>query len=161
LHQVAFGELNFIFKKRQPADEGTSRIEFVAPGGHDNGAAIFAGESNTFMITAEPGQKLQIQTMFVQSNDWFYSFGDGGLSLFDGDSPINGDMTSKLILYDAGTEADEPPGLGITQKPDQDPLAFNIGPDDSVNMIKEAVSRHSTFIIPSTSSVIRVTVTPQ
>ncbi len=113
------------------------------------------------MITAEPGQKLQIQIMFVHSNDWFYSFGDGGLSLFDGDSPINCNMTSKLILYDAGTEADEPPGVGITQKSDQDPLSYNIGPDDSLNMITDAVSRHPTFVIPSTASVIRVTVTPQ
>jgi hypothetical protein len=167
-----------------PADEGTSRIaedgittiktnelnnaanvvsngEFVAPGGPDNGAAIFVGESSMFMVRAKPGERLQIQTMFVQSNDWFYAF-SGGLALFNADgTPISGDVTGKLVLYDAGTEYDEPLGLGTFQKPDQDPLATNVGPEDAVNMVKEAAWKHPDFVIPPTTSVIRVTVTPE
>jgi hypothetical protein len=173
-----------MFTVNQPADEGTSRIaedgfttvktnelnnrtdvvtngEFVAPGGPDNGAAIFVGESSMFMVKAKPGEKLQIMTMFVQSNDWFYSF-SGGLPLFNADgSPISGDVTTKLVLYDAGTEYDEPLGLGVHQKPDQDPLAANVGPDDPVNMVKEAAWKHPQFVIPPITSVIRVTVTPE
>jgi hypothetical protein len=173
-----------LFAVDQPADEGTARIaedgmttvktnslnnssliysngEFVAPGGPDSGAAIFVGESSMFMIKGKPGQKLQIQTMFVQSNDWFYSFNNGGLDLFNGSTPVTGDVTSSLVLYDAGTEADEPLGLGTTQKPDQDPLAINVGPDDPVNMIKVASTKHPGFVIPATNSVIKVTITPQ
>ncbi len=136
--------------------------EFVAPGGPDNGAALFMGESSMFMISAKPGDKLQIVSMFVQSNDWFYSFGEGGLALFNGTTAITGDVTSKLLLYDAGSELDEAPGLGITQKPDQQPMQMNIGPDDGTTTITDAMVRHSgTFIIPATNIVIRVTVTPQ
>lgn len=172
-----------LFTVDQQSDEGTSRIaedgvttvktnelnmgvtissngEFVAPGGPDNGAAIFMGESSTFTFEAKPGDKLQIQSMFVQSNDWFYAFRNGGLPLFLGSTPVSGNVTSELLLYDAGTEADELPGMGSTQKPDQAPLDINIGPADSVNKVTVATQRHSSFIIPPTSGVIKITVTP-
>jgi hypothetical protein len=130
--------------------------EFSAPGGA-NGPVIGSGESTTFTFEAGPDDKLQIMTMFGNSNDWFYAFGDGGLDLFDGDDAVDGDVTSKLQLYDAGTEQDEMPGLGTFQKPDH-PTTINVGPVDAVNTIKVATSRHTTFIIPPTSGVIKVTV---
>lgn len=180
---MVFRTGNPAFITGQPADVGTERIaedgfttektnmlnnilglddhgEFVAPGGPDNGPALFAGESSMFFISARQGDKLQIISMFVQSNDWFYSFGAGGLPLFDGSSPISGNVTSKLVLYDAGTEADTAPGTGPNQKPVQAPLAMNVGPSDAVNTIQVAQQRHTQFTIPATASVIRVTITP-
>lgn len=132
---------------------------FDAPGGPDNGPAIFAGETATFTITAFPGDRLQIETMFVQSGDWFYAFGNGGLLLFDGDTPIAGEVTSELVLYDAGTEIDEAPGMGQFQKPVQAPTDTDIGPDDPTATIRLAST--SGFAIPATASVIKVTITPQ
>ncbi|MEO7473942.1 MAG: DUF3179 domain-containing (seleno)protein, partial [Gemmatimonadales bacterium] len=99
---------------------------FEAPGGPDSGPAIFAGETATFTFDASPGQRLQLEAMFVQSNDWFYAFGNGGLDLFDGTTPISGDVTAQLALYDAGTEEDTAPGTGDFQKPLQDPAATNV-----------------------------------
>lgn len=174
---------NPVFMVGQPADEGTERIAedgfpmikdaqlsnmpvilsnttFESMGGPDNGPAIFPGESATFTFTAKIGDNLQIQTMFVQSNDWFYAFDDDGLALFEGFEPISGDVTSKLVLYDAGTEQDTAPGTGPYQKPVQSPMATNVGPDDSVNRIEKASERHPDFNIPATSSVIKITVTP-
>ncbi len=171
-----------LFTLNQPSDEGTSRIaedgmttiktndlnisntiisngEFVAPGGPDNGAALFSGETSIFTFNAKPGEKLQIESMFVQSNDWFYAFRNGGLQLFVGTTPISGNVTSELLLYDAGTEADEPAGMGTTQKPDQAPMGMNIGPDDPINLVKIATEKHPSFVIPPTSSVIKITVT--
>jgi len=173
-----------LFMNGQRADVGTERIaedgfttektnmlnntsgityhgEFVAPGGPDNGSAIFAGEVSTFMVIARPGEKLQIQTMFVQSNDWFYSFGDGGLNLFDGSTPVSGDVTSRLVLYDAGTEADTAPGTGPNQKPVQGPLDMNVGPNDATTTITVVPQRHTQFTIPATASIIKITITPQ
>lgn len=174
-----------LFTLDAAADEGTARIaedgftfvktnslnntssiytngEFTAPGGPANNEALFTGESSMFMIKAKPGQMLQFQSMFVQSNDWFYSFSGAGLDLFNGETPISGDVTSSIKLYDAGTELDEAPGLGTTQKLDQGPTETNIGPADPVNQIKEAMARHNgSLTIPATSSVIRVTITPQ
>jgi len=132
--------------------------QFSSPGGPDNGPIIASGESTTFSFDAEPGDKLQIMTMFGQSNDWFYAFDNGGLELFDNDDdPIEGDQTSKLILYDAGTELDELPGLGLTQKPDH-PNAIDVGPIDPIDMITNAMIRHTTFTIPATNGVIKVTI---
>jgi len=173
-----------LFTLNEPADEGTSRIaedgmttiktndlnnhplvssngEFVAPGGPQPQNAIHMGESSMFMVKAKPGELLQIQSMFVQSNDWFFAFKDNGLPLFIGETPITGNVTSQLALYDAGTEADEAPGLGITQAPDQGPTDTNVGPDDTVNMVKFAHARHTTFTIPATNQIIKITITPQ
>ncbi len=133
---------------------------FQSPGGPDNGPAILAGESATFTVTASPDDRLQIETMFVQSNDWFYAFGQGGLPLYSGNTPVSGDVTAQLVLYDAGTELDTEPGTGPDQKPVQDPTATNVGASESVP-VQSAAARHPTFTIPATSSVIRVTITPQ
>jgi hypothetical protein len=133
---------------------------FQSPGGPDDGPAIFAGERTTFTITASPGDRFQIETMFVQSNDWFYGFSADGLALFNGNTPVGGDVTSQLVLYDAGTEQDTPPGTGPFQKPVQPPMGTNIGPSESVP-IRRAADRHPNFGIPPTASVIRVTIRPQ
>ena len=133
-----------------------SNGEFASSGGTD-GSIIGAGESVSFTFNAEPGDHLQIMTMFGQSNDWFYAFNGNGLDLFNGDDPINGDVTSSIELYDAGTELDELPGFGLTQKVDHQ-TTINIGPVDLVNSIKVAASRHTTFNIPGKSSVIKVTI---
>ncbi|MFN2421786.1 MAG: spondin domain-containing protein [Gemmatimonadota bacterium] len=124
------------------------------------GPALEPGSSATFTFEAEPGDQLQIETMFVQSNDWFYGFSGGGLELFNGDTPVTGDVTGQLALYDAGTEVDTPPGTGDFQKPAQDPEAVDVGPAENVP-IATAEERHPGFDIPATSQVIRVTITAQ
>ena len=139
----------------------SSTGKFISEGKRDDDPVIKMGESSTFNITAKPGDKLQIVSMFEQSNDWFYSFKDGGLSLFNGDVPISGDVTSMLQLYDAGTESDEPLGLGTTQKTDQGAFDINIGIEDSINKVMPANGRHLKYRIPANVDVIRVTVKPQ
>ena len=147
------------------ANNVKSHAAITSPGGPDNGPAVFAGESVTFTVMAVPGDKLQFETMFVQSNDWFYSFRDGGLELFTDNTPISGDMTSRLEVYDAGTEADTAPGTGPmmepgpVQKPVQDPMATNVGTDEDVP-VQVAATRHPSFTIPVNSAVIRVMVVP-
>jgi len=50
--------------------------------------------------------------MMGQSNDWFYGPGESGIELFKDGQPINGDITSQIILWDVGTEVDQEPGIG-------------------------------------------------
>jgi hypothetical protein len=176
---VHSGPTNPLFTVGQQADEGTERIAedgnngpesqlfgpgsssrgvFSAPGGADNSPMIGPGEFVTFNITAAPGDRLQIETMFAQSNDWFFTFGAEGLALFESDNdPISGDVTSQIVLYDAGTEEDTPPGTGPDQAPVQ--AAPNTGPTDDDRNIRLAST--SGFSIPSVGAVIRVTITPQ
>lgn len=127
----------------------------TSPGGPDNGPAVFAGESVSYTFTADADDKLQFMTMFVQSNDWFYALGDDGIDLFDDGEPVTGDITSKVVLYDAGTEADTAPGTGPDQKPVQ--AADNQGPTEDED-IEDADDRHD-FTIPANSTVIKVTLT--
>lgn len=146
---------------------------FSSPGAGDLGPdvpALFPGESASFTFTAPPstlpplggsGMHLNVATMFVQSNDLFYTFSPEGLDLFDENgNPVSGDVTSQPVLYDAGTEVDEEPGVGPTQKPRQGPTAVDVGPDEDevLNLIDNAPTNDFTY--PPTDQVIRVTVTP-
>lgn len=129
----------------------------VATAPADGMPPIFSGETATFTFTARPGDKLQFETMFVQSNDWFYAFNNGGLELFNGNTPISGDVTSNVRVYDAGTEADTAPGTGPDQKPVQ--ATDDQGPEEDEE-IENARTRHPGFTIPANNQVIRFTVTP-
>src|SRR5262245_9011429 len=65
--------------------------------------------------------------MFAQSNDLFYAPREEGIGLFDASGkPVAGDITSQILLWDAGTEVNEEPGLGPNQAPLQP--APNTGP---------------------------------
>lgn len=64
--------------------------------------------------------KLYMALMFGQSNDLFYAPDAAGIALFDPDgNPLSGDVTEKLVLWDAGTEANEEEGVGPNQAPRQ------------------------------------------
>jgi len=162
------GPLPFITEQTEleilMADDAAVQVgTFDSPGAPPDPLAIFPGETSTFSFTATPGQSLQIETMFVQSNDWFYAFGDGGLALFNGDTPISGDVTAELVLYDAGTEVDTQPGTGPTappggvQKPVQDPMATDVG-DAENEPIQDARVRFPEFTIPDDNQILRVTI---
>jgi len=175
---------NPVFTPGEPADPGTELIaedgfttgplgtkgETLASEGELVRASVFSqpggklpalepGESTTFSITATASERLSLETMFVQSNDWFY--GLDGLDLFNASGePISGDVTDRITLYDAGTEADTAPGTGPDQKPAQDPMAIDQGPVEDVP-IQAARQRHSAFDIPANNQVLRVTVSPR
>ncbi len=122
---------------------------FTGPNG-----PVLPNEPATFTFTAKEGDKLQFAAMFVQSNDWFYAFGNGGLDLFTNGTAVTGDVTTSLALYDAGTEEDTAPGTGPDQKPAQAMGVINVGPADDDTTIRSA----SGFTIPATTDVIRVTI---
>jgi hypothetical protein len=167
---------NPLFTVGSAADQGTERIaedgdnaaeaaalgsssgvrgSFASPGGVDGLPTLGPGEFVTFTIAATRDDRLNFETMFAQSNDWFYSFGANGLALFDGDTPVSGDVTSQVVLYDAGTEEDTAPGTGPDQAPVQP--APNTGPTDDDRSIRVPGG----FSIPPAAAVIRVTLTPQ
>lgn len=117
--------------------------------------AIGPGGSYQFTCKGADGDYLSLATMFVQSNDWFYSFVPDGIPLFKEGVPMGGDVTEYVYLYDAGTEADEYAGAGLSQvirqsdadSGDKDPngkVRF-IDPDDIPN-------------IPANARVIKVSI---
>ena len=84
---------------------------------------IAPGNDLTFSLEVPQGQnyKLGFSTMLVQTNDWFISFNNNGVALFDENGiPFTGTSESdELYLFDAGTEEDQPVGFGSDQAPRQ------------------------------------------
>ena len=128
---------------------------FNTPVGATGPGPAGPGSAFEFSFSAAPGARLTFATMFGQSNDLFYAPNDSGIALFGKNGrPIKGDITSKVILWDAGTEVNQEPSLGPDQAPRQ--KAPNTGPAESepVAPVKDA------FTYPKTKDVMRVTITP-
>ena len=130
---------------------------FNTPVGAGAPAAIGPGESYEFTFDATPGSRLSFATMFVQSNDFFYAPAVNGIELFNGSDQVTGDVTSQIKLWDAGTEVNQEPGLGVDQAPRQG--GANTGDVDPDNTVREAPDTFNN--LPVVSDVIKVTLSTQ
>lgn len=84
---------------------------FIPEGETDPGPA-FPGQSFVIKFHAGRGHQLSFASMYGASNDLFYAPDDTGIELFDGDTPLTGDITHLVSLWDAGTEVNHAPGSG-------------------------------------------------
>ena len=123
-------------------------VSASAPGPITPGAAYEA------TISAVPGDRLSMTLMMGQSNDWFYAPAEAGIDLFKNGKPISGDISSQLILWDAGTEMDQEAGIGSDQGPRQ--KGPNTGKAE--NGVIRKVQDGKTY--SNASSVLRLTITP-
>lgn len=118
---------------------------------------ILPGEAYEFEFYAGPGHNLSLALMFVQSNDFFYAPHEQGIPLFEEDgTPVSGDVTDYLLLWDAGTEADQEPGLGADQAPRQ--AGPNTGDPDPDNTVRLAEDTYGN--LPIIDEVLSATLTP-
>lgn len=133
------------------SDSGT----FADPDGPKKG--FEPGMSTTFTVTASPGDKLTLITMFVPSNDAFYGPADG-IELFDGEgNPVDGNVTDALGTFDAGTEENQE-FFGPATKPVQPQPDFGPVEDSVVLPVEEVEGQPQVY--PDVGQVIEVTVTP-
>jgi len=124
---------------------------FNTPAGSSSPGPLFPGSKYDFTFTAEEDQWLSFATMFVQSNDLFFSIGgESGIALWNNGVPVSGDVTSQLMLWDAGTEVNEYPGAGLHQPP-------RINGGTAENEVVMEVN--DGFSYPSVSDIIKVTIT--
>ena len=132
----------------------TSTGVFNTPSGSDNPGPLFPGNSYEFGFDAGPGSSVSFATMFVQSNDLFFAPGGIGIPVFDAmGAPLSGDITDQIYLWDAGTEANQEPGLGLDQAPRQG--GANMGaadPNTAVRMAEDVFGN-----LPEVNASIRVT----
>lgn len=135
---------------------GTPRGAFAVPAGGMDPAPAFPGEAYEFTVSAAPGMYLSLATMFVQSNDLFYAPDEMGIPLFDANgAPISGDITEFFELWDAGTEANEQPGVGANQAPRQSgPNVGDMDMDALVRLVNDG------YTYPADEAVIKVTINP-
>lgn len=96
---------------------------------------ILPGQSVSFSFSAAKNQRLTFATMYGWSNDLFFAPENPGIKLYDDDgSPITGDVSSQVKLWDNGTRANQDPGSAITHPGTAEATVKNIeevdGTDD-------------------------------
>lgn len=88
-----------------------SGVSSIPEGASEAGPAL-PGNTFKFSFHAGPGHKLSFASMYGFSNDGFYAPSGDGISLFEDGAPIeNADITSQIMLWDAGTEENQMPGM--------------------------------------------------
>ena len=92
---------------------------FNTPAGASAPGPITPGAAYETTISAVPGDRLSLTLMMGQSNDWFYAPAESGIELFKNGKAIGGDISSQMMLWDAGTEVDQEAGIGSNQGPRQ------------------------------------------
>jgi PKD repeat protein len=173
------GDPNVLLGNLQGDDRITDGGVFAVPDGADEAGPIAPtppdAENNSYTVTvdAAQGDRLSIGTMYIQSNDVFYAFQPSGIPLFTDDgTPISGDQTAELRLYDAGTEVDEEPGVGLNQAPRQSEAGAGEDEEGSIVRIQEEgdgdpfLDNDGFNYAPildgdGNPTIIKVTVTPQ
>ncbi|WP_281613962.1 spondin domain-containing protein [Flammeovirga sp. SubArs3] len=124
---------------------------FNTPASTDAPAPIFPGQSYTFTFTASENDRLSFATMLVQSNDWVLAIDQ--LPLFDGNTPLSGNLSDYIQLLDAGTESDQYAGAGMYQAPRQS--GADQGPsEEGIINVEESLSSN----VPEISSMLNISI---
>lgn len=129
---------------------------FNTPAGSSQPGPLLPGHAYSFSFSAAAGEYLSFASMFVQSNDLFYAPDGMGITLFESDGqPVSGDMTSQIMLWDAGTEINEKPGFGLHQAPRQSGPDSGMDENGNVRLVNDGYS------YPANSEVLQVTISVQ
>lgn len=76
---------------------------------------IFPGQSVSFSFSAAKNQRLTFATMYGWSNDLFLAPANPGIKLYeDNGTPITGDVSAQIKLWDNGTRVNQAPGMSVT-----------------------------------------------
>ena len=127
---------------------------YNTPVGAKGPGPITPGAAYETTISAVPGDKLTITVMMGQSNDWFYAPAESGIELFKDGKAISGDISSQIMLWNAGTEVDQEPGIG----PDQGPRQKGPNTGAAENGVVSKVQDGKTY--SQADKVLRVTIKP-
>ncbi|HEY4154255.1 MAG TPA: spondin domain-containing protein [Puia sp.] len=78
-------------------------------------ALILPGQSVSFTFSAAKNQALSFATMYGWSNDLFFAPGNPGIKLYSDDgTPVTGDVSAEIKLWDNGTRINQAPGMNVT-----------------------------------------------
>ena len=153
--QAEDGNPELLSKKYLTKVGGLFTGVFNTPVGSDKASPILPGGVFEFTFTASEGMRLSLIAMFGQSNDLFYS-PKQAIDLFDAKgNALTGDITDSLLLWDAGTEVNQAPGLGEEQGPRQKMPNTGKVENGKVGLVKDG------FTYPNTKDVLRVTITAE
>ncbi len=125
---------------------------FYKPVGWDKDGELWPGDAYEVRFSADPGEKLSITTMLMQSNDIVYGPHGGRLDLFDEDGvPLVGDISAMFGAYDVGTEVNEDPKSGPNVGMNQSGL------NSGVAEVVPITAPDDGFDYPPTPEVLKIT----
>lgn len=127
---------------------------FNMPVGANEPAPILPNGAYEFSFSATEGMRLNLIAMYGQSNDLFYA-PEKAIDLFTNGEAISGDITDKFMLWDAGTEVNQAPGIGDEQAPRQKTANAGKAENGVVGMVKDS------FTYPNTKDVLKITITKE
>jgi len=117
----------------------------AVPQGETDPGPAAPGQSYQLEVSGSEGDKLSLAFMLVHSNDWFFAL--DGIDLYTDGEVLDGDISDLVNLYDAGTEADQPLGVGADQP------ARQVGPNTG-----EADADTTVRIIETNTGLVRITI---
>jgi len=101
-------------------ESGTFKGEGTPP-------VIFPGQSVSFSFSAAKNQRLTFATMYGWSNDLFFAPENPGIRLYNDDgTPITGDVSAGIKLWDNGTRINQVPGMSVAHPGTAEVSAKNI-----------------------------------
>ncbi|WP_346067847.1 spondin domain-containing protein [Sphingobacterium siyangense] len=75
---------------------------------------VMPGEAISIKFTAAKGQALSFATMYGWSNDLFFAPANPGIKLYqDNGTPVEGDVSAQIKLWDNGTRINQMPGAAV------------------------------------------------
>ncbi|SEW51519.1 spondin domain-containing protein [Chitinophaga arvensicola] len=96
-----------ILDSKPLVESGTFKGEGTPP-------VILPGQSVSFSFSAAKNQRLTFATMYGWSNDLFFAPDNPGIKLYNDDgSPITGDVSAQVKLWDNGTRINQAPGAAV------------------------------------------------
>jgi hypothetical protein len=124
---------------------------FNTPDGAAGPGPLSPTNTYSFTFMAQEGDYLSIATMLIHSNDLFYAFDAAGIPLFTNGSPVSGNVTSTINLWDAGTEVNEYPGAGNNQ-PARGGAMTGVNENGVVQLVNDG------FTYPAVGDAVKVTI---
>ena len=83
--------------------------------GSGSPALILPGQSVNIRFSAAKGEALSFATMYGWSNDLFFAPENPGIAVYDANgSPLQGDVSAQIKLWDNGTRINQAPGSAVS-----------------------------------------------
>src|ERR1044072_6044685 len=125
---------------------------------------ILPGQSASFTFSAAKNQRLTFATMYGWSNDLFFAPANPGIKLYNDDgSPITGDVSAQIKLWDNGTRVNQQPGSAVVHPGTAESSPKNIkevnGTDHFGNAYLPASQLMQVSLAYNGNSVFTVTIT--
>ncbi|WP_179375444.1 spondin domain-containing protein [Winogradskyella wichelsiae] len=130
---------------------------FNTPLGSSGPGPLLPGNTYTFSFTAEAGNSLSFASMLAATNDVLFATEDTGIELFSTDgTPLSGDITSMVYLWDAGTEVNEQPAIGPNTVTNQLEADTGMAETEPVQLLSNV---NDGYDYPSVNTVLKITIT--